>query len=89
MKIISVLVLVAMVTGCAGVTEYEVTTPDGVIVKVKNTKDYESYELNAAKQADGSYSVQLIEQGVSASNPLKAAQEMNSELVDKLLGTVL
>tara|TARA_R110002096_G_scaffold152085_2_gene315024 strand:+ start:7352 stop:7618 length:267 start_codon:yes stop_codon:yes gene_type:complete len=88
MKILIVAVL-AFLVGCAGVTEYEVTTPDGVMVKVRNSKDYDSYTLNAGKQADGSYSVQLIEEGVSASNPLRAAQELNSELIDKVLGAVL
>lgn len=74
--------------GCAGVTEYEVTTPDGVLVKVKNTKDYESYSLNARKEADGSYSVNLVETGVSASNPLKAAQNANDKLLESLLSVI-
>ena len=89
MRVLIVLMLAVMVTGCAGVTEYKVTTPDGVIVEVKNTKDYESYELNAAKQADGSYSVQLIEMGVSASNPLRASQELSATLLNKVLGAAL
>lgn len=75
----------AMMAGCAGVTEYKVTTPDGVIVEVRNTKDYDTYSLNAAKQADGSYSVELKETGVSASDPLKAARDLNSVLLDKLM----
>jgi len=77
-----------MLVACAGVTEYKVTTPDGVTVEAKNTKDYESYDLNVKREADGSYSMQLKERGVSASTPLKASQEMNSQLLDKLIGVI-
>lgn len=85
--------LVALVTsfvlvGCIGVTEYKITTPDGVIVEVRNTKDYETYTLNAHKEADGSYSVMLEETGVSASNPLKAMQEANAKLIDKIMSFI-
>tara|TARA_R110002096_G_C14216290_1_gene690439 strand:- start:142 stop:411 length:270 start_codon:yes stop_codon:yes gene_type:complete len=85
MKLLIVL-LAVVAAGCAGVTEYTVTTPEGLVIEVKNTKDYEMYSLNAGKQADGSYSVELIETGVSASNPLRAAQELNATLMDKVLG---
>ena len=80
---------VITLAGCAGVTEYKVTTPDGVMIEVRNSKDYESYELSAVKQADGSYSVKLIEMGVRSNNPLEAARELNGKLMRKVLGNVL
>ena len=84
MKVVLCICLL-MLTACAGVTEYEITTPDGVSVIARNTKDYDTYELSAKKNPDGSYSVKLKETGISASNPLKAAQEANSKLLDKIL----
>lgn len=85
---IAAALLTLFLTAYAGVTEYKLTTPSGAVVEVRNTKDYDSYELNATKMLDGSYSVRLIAKGVSASNPLKASQELNSSLIDKLLGVV-
>ena len=77
-----VLICLSLLSGCAGVTEYHVTTPDGVAVDVRNTKDYQSYSLNAKKEADGSYSVRLDEQGVSASDPMSTMSDSISRLID-------
>lgn len=82
------LLMCILLTGCAGVTEYHITTPNGVVVDVKNTKDYESYTLTVKKEPDGSYSMKLEEVGVSASDPLKASQEANAKLLDRILSTV-
>jgi hypothetical protein len=84
MKLI-ILMAAALLTGCAGVTQYEIETPDGVKVIVKNTKDYDSYTLNARKEADGSYSVELRERGISASDPLRASLDANKALLDRLM----
>jgi hypothetical protein len=84
MKLI-ILMAAALLTGCAGVTQYEIETPDGVKVTVRNTKDYDSYTLNARKEADGSYSVELRERGVSASDPLRASLDANKALLDRLM----
>ena len=88
MKSLVFLISVLFLTACTGVTTYEVTTPDGVSISVKNTKNYESYTLNAVKNEDGSYSVSLEEVGVSASDPIKASQEANGKLLDKLISLV-
>jgi hypothetical protein len=82
--IFCVALLSALISGCAGVTEYEVTTPDGVIVKARNTKDYQTYSLNAQKQADGSYSVTLDEEGVSASQPMNIMSQNMEKLIDMI-----
>lgn len=82
---LAILLAVALLTGCAGVTQYEIETPDGVKVTVRNTKDYDSYILNARKEADGSYSVELRERGISASDPLRASLDANKALLDRLM----
>ena len=84
-RLILLAIAAAMLSGCAGVTEYQVETPDGVKVSVRNTKDYDSYILNAKKEADGSYSVELRERGVSASDPLRASLDANKSLLDRLM----
>lgn len=77
-----------LLLGCAGVTTYEIQTPDGITAKVRNSKDYETFSLTAEKAENGSWKVMLDETGVSASNPLKAAQEANQLLLDTLIKKV-
>ncbi len=84
-KLIVLAITAAMISGCAGVTQYEIETPDGVKVSVRNTKDYDSYILNARKEADGSYSVELRERGISASDPLRASLDANKSLLERLM----
>lgn len=80
MKILLILSTL-LLTSCAGITTYEITTPDGVYVKVHNSKNYDSYTLIANKTPDGGYTVSLQEIGVSASDPMKET----SKIIDKLV----
>jgi len=81
MKFVVILLLAcSLLTGC-GLTHYSIATPDGVEVSVWNTKDYESYELSAKKQADNSWAVRLNEKGISASDPMKAMAQNLSDVI--------
>ena len=85
-NLVFVIVILTILSGCVGKTQYTVTTPDGLVLEVKNTKEYESYILNADKVGDD-WSIELKEKGVYSSNPMKVLQDVNSELVTQLLGT--
>lgn len=63
------LIFTVLLSGCMGSTMYRVTTPDGVEIEVRNTKDYETYSLSASKSVDGTWNISLDETGVSASDP--------------------
>lgn len=80
MKYLILLVCLLVLTGC-GLTHYQVSTPDGVEVSVWNTKDYESYELTAKKQADNSWAVRLKERGISASDPINAMAQSLTDVI--------
>ena len=91
MRLFVVLVFVCFMSGCAGfggVTEYKITTPDGVLLEVRNTKDYQSYKLTAKKAVDGSYSVRLDETGVSASDPMAIMAKQNELILNKILDAI-
>lgn len=85
MKALLILLACVALAACAGKTVYTIPTEFGPI-EVVNTKDYESYDLTITKP-DGTV-VELHEKGVSASDPLKAAQEANSKLLDKVLSVI-
>lgn len=86
MKSTGIAMLVILMVGCAGTTKYTLTTPDGVKLDVKNTKDYESIDLKASKTAEG-WAFSLEETGVSASDPMKIMMDQNRELLEKVLGS--
>lgn len=82
------LLIVLVFFGCAGKTRYEITTPDGISVRVTNTKDYKSYEMQAEKTGEGTWKIKIIEEGVSASDPMIAAQQRNDQFIKTLLNTI-
>jgi hypothetical protein len=75
-----IILIALLLSGCA-VTHYSIETPDGVTVSVWNTKDYESYEMIAEKK-DDSWSVNLVEKGVSASDPSAVTAENMSKIIN-------
>ena len=90
-SIITVLITLSL-TGCiatSGTTEYSLKpmeTSGGDLVcceaHVYNTKDYEKLKFKFIKNADGSMTVTLDEDGVSASDPAAVQAENNSKLLD-------
>jgi hypothetical protein len=73
------LLLGSGLVGCAGQTSYTFET-DAVKFTAKNTKDYESFSVDAAKTKEG-WIFRLEEHGVSASTKNKAG-EIVSDVLD-------
>jgi len=90
----SLVTLLTMVTlgilaGCVGETYYKLEHPEsGLYAEVRNSKDYESFSLEITKHPDGTVTGKLEETGVSASDPLRAAQDANTALLDKLISVL-
>ena len=51
-------------------------------VEVQNTKDYDKFDLEIEKKADGSLKLSLKEKGVSSSDPAAVAAQNQSKLID-------
>ena len=91
MRLCLLVSLVSLLTlsACAGQTYYKLEHPEsGLYAEVKNSKDYESFSLEITKHPDGTVTGKLEETGVSASDPLKVAQDANSVLLDRLLSVL-
>ncbi len=92
MKLLPLLALTLLTSGCmltSGQTEYSlkpIETTSGELVcceaRVYNTKDYDKLKFKFTKKADGSMTVTLDEDGVSASTPSMVQAENNSKLLD-------
>ena len=92
MKKIMMLLVVSMVlSGCSlmGTTEYSlkpIETKSGEIVcceaVVYNSKDYQKLKFKFTKNTDGSMTVSLDEEGVSASDPAAVAAKNNTALLE-------
>ena len=84
----AVLALSGCLSNGAGETAYTVEpipTNEGLVcckVDVKNTKNYDKFKFKLVKQADGSMTVELTEDGVNASDPAAVQAENNSKLLD-------
>ncbi len=85
------MIFVPLLSGCAltaGETAYTVEpveTAAGLVcckVNVKNTKNYDKFKFKLIKQADGGMTVELTEEGVSASDPAAVQAENNNKLLD-------
>lgn len=100
-SLLSASIICLSLTGCvmtSGTTEYSLKpmeTSSGELVcceaTVYNTKDYDKLKFKFVKNADGSMTVTLDEDGVSASTPAMIQSENNAKLLDavtKLIPTV-
>ena len=66
---------------------YTLTTPDGAVhaVSLQNAKDV---GLVSATMTYGDMSVELLEQGVSASAPMQIMAESNAKALDAVIGLI-
>jgi hypothetical protein len=98
-KNILILVLLASLSGCglfrSGITEYSlkpIENSKGEMVcceaTVYNSKDYDKLKFKFSKNADGSMTVNLDEDGVSASSPSQVQAENNSKLLDAVTSII-
>lgn len=84
--------LITALSGCmmtSGTTEYSlepIVTDAGKVICCKahvyNTKDYDKLKFRYKRNADGSMTVSLEEEGVSASDPAAVAASNNAKLID-------
>ena len=98
LKTLLITLIVISVTGClstAGTTEYSlkpIETSSGEMIcceaTVYNTKDYERLSFKFTKNADGSMTVTLDEDGVSASTPAMVQAENNAKLLDAVTAII-
>lgn len=104
MKILKILFIALItfslltLTGCistSGETEYSLKpmeTSGGELVcceaHVFNTKDYKKLKFKFTKNADGSMTVTLDEEGVSASDPAMVQAENNAKLLDAVTSII-
>ena len=100
MKLILFTIIVLSISGCSifqpsGTAEYSLEpfqSSNGKYiccrVSVLNTKDYEGINFKMVKHPDGSFSVELDEIGVSASDPSKVNAENTGKLLDAIQSIV-
>ena len=95
MKTILFLFLLSLLGGCSWIEsdagkahyQYTITMPDGTVhaVSLQNAKDV---GLVSATLTYGDMQVELLEQGVSASSPMKVMADANAKLIDSLITTL-
>jgi hypothetical protein len=87
----------SLLSGCmmtSGTTEYSleplIVNGEAVCCKahVYNTKDYQKLQFKFKKNADGSMTVTLDEDGVSASDPAAVAAQNNSKLLEAVTSLI-
>lgn len=96
----ALLIFVAIIglSGCAltaGKTEYSlkpIETSKGELVcceaTVYNSKNYDKLKFKFIKNADGTMTVTLDEEGVSASDPAKVQAENNAKLLEAVTNLI-
>ena len=90
--LVGALIASLSLSGCmmtSGTTEYSIepiVTNDGKVICCKaniyNTKDYDKLKVRLTKNVDGSMTITLDEDGVSASDPAAVAAQNNAKLID-------
>jgi len=91
-KVVLAVAMVTTLSACvmtSGTTEYSlepIVTDTGDVIcckaNVYNSKDYDKLKFRLTKNADGSMTVTLDEEGVSATDPAAVAAENNAKLID-------
>ena len=89
---LALVTLITLATGCSIIESdagkaryiYTVTTPDGTVHKI-DLQNAKNIGLVSATVRYGDIEVELLEQGVDSSGPIKAMVEQNTLLMNSLL----
>ena len=92
LKQIMPIVILTTLSGCVsitGETDYTLEPmklPSGEVVcckaHIRNSKDYDKLQFKMVKKPDGTIEVELVEKGVSASDPATVNAENQQKLLD-------